>query len=119
MSTRGLVDSAGYCGMLCAICSRSDDGCPGCRAGGGNVHCVQRQCCKEHRLEGCWQCERFPCDKGYLESAEWRGLCIACVQGIKVNGVEAFTARAESRLGSMVNYEDFCFKDAREIARML
>jgi len=119
MSAPGSLGSVGYCGFVCAICVHSDEGCLGCRTGGGNGHCAQRQCCKDRRLEGCWQCASFPCDKEYLASDEWRGLCIACVQAIQAHGVDAFVSRATSRLGDMVHYDDFRFKSAQEIAEML
>jgi len=119
MDTLGTISGVGYCGLVCAVCSRSDEGCLGCRAGGGNVHCVQRQCCRNKRLDGCWQCESFPCDKGYLAGEEWRGLCIACVQSIKAHGVEALVSRSRLQLGEMVDYGDYRFKDTREISETL
>jgi hypothetical protein len=119
MSTVSSLDSVGYCGLVCAICRRSDDGCPGCRSGGGNIHCFQRTCCEGKRLDGCWQCIDFPCNQGYFAADEWRGLCLACVQGIRLYGVEGFISRARRRFGDMVAYEDFRFKDAGAIRQML
>lgn len=56
-----------YCGLACCVCSESKS-CPGCQAGGCNIHgwCKNYNCCREKGLCGCWECEKFPCSGGML-----------------------------------------------------
>lgn len=51
-----------YCGLACCICSENET-CAGCRKDGCNNKdwCKHFKCCKEKHLNGCWECEAFPC----------------------------------------------------------
>ena len=96
MAEADLVDLVGYCGLACNVCMGA---CP-CKASleHGDQDCFQRKCCIEKGIDGCWQCEVFPCNEGYFASVEWRGLCIACVQCIKQEGIDGFVSLAKSNL---------------------
>lgn len=56
-----------YCGLACFLCSERD--CIGCHNGGCEKHgwCKNYNCCKEKRIEGCWECDEFPCNEGMLK----------------------------------------------------
>lgn len=62
-----------YCGLACCVCSENKS-CPGCRSGGCDNHggCRNYNCCREKGLNGCWECERFPCGGGMLEKPRIR-----------------------------------------------
>jgi hypothetical protein len=34
-----------------------------CKNGGGFPDCLMRKCCREHRLDICFDCSEFPCSK--------------------------------------------------------
>lgn len=61
---RGLA----ICGLACALCSAED--CPGCKERGGE--CPVYRCAVKKGLEGCHQCERFPCDEKMLSGIRSR-----------------------------------------------
>jgi hypothetical protein len=119
MTTQELVESVAYCGLVCGVCSHAHEGCCGCRAGGGEKHCCQRECCVAKRLAGCWECDTFPCDRGFFADPAWSGLCVGCVQVAKASGVETLVELYVSRLGEAVEYGDYRFKRPEEIEAML
>jgi hypothetical protein len=91
----------------------------GCRSGGGDEGCHQRDCCVDTGVDGCWQCERFPCGKGYYVGEEWSGLCVACVELVRAAGVSEYARLVESRLGAVVDYGRYRFKDPKQIKDIL
>ena len=116
-----LVNTIAYCGLICGVCKNVEKGCPGCRNGGGANDCYQRNCCLEKEFDGCWQCERSPCDKGFFDASDeaWSGLCRGLIQCIKDKGVDKFVSLVQSRLGKVVEYGDLRFKKEQEIVAML
>lgn len=56
------------CGLACVLCSETD--CPGCKARGcAEVSdCSVYQCATGQGLDGCYQCDRFPCEEGMLQN---------------------------------------------------
>ena len=119
MTRRESAEGVAYCGLVCAVCTHAFEGCTGCRSGGGDERCYQRQCCVGKKLDGCWQCPCFPCGRGYFAGEEWSGLCVGFVQAIKDSNVEAFAALVRSRLGEIVEYGDYRFKDPQEIKKAI
>lgn len=66
-----------YCGLACCLCTENmaeDTACVGCQNGGcvGKDGCVNYRCCREKGLDGCWQCEEFPCKGNMLDSPRIR-----------------------------------------------
>ena len=119
MAEQELVKTVGCCGLVCGVCNHSFEGCNGCNGGWGPADCYQRTCCTERELEGCWQCEDFPCDKGFFADGAWKGLCIGCVQCIKDRGIESFVELVTARLGKVVEYGEYRHKDPKQIKAML
>jgi hypothetical protein len=102
----------GYCGLACVLCANACD--PDCRAGGGHDQCVQRTCCVEKGIEGCWECGGFPCDRGFFEDGDdraWRGICIGSVLCIQECGTAEYLRRVGDRLGDPVKHGDHRYLD--------
>ena len=94
-----------YCGLVCGpVCSHALEGCGGCRAGGGPERCAKRECCRERRFDGCWQCAGFPCETGAFGDDAWRGLNVGCVQLAKEMGTARFAELVLGRLGKGFDY---------------
>ncbi|MDF2589178.1 MAG: hypothetical protein K0S41_3019 [Anaerocolumna sp.] len=55
------------CGLACVLCSNEE--CPGCKMKSCNegCDCTVYQCVTQKGLDGCYQCEEFPCDKDMLQ----------------------------------------------------
>ena len=65
-----IAQSIAYCGLVCKLCHVADS-CSGCRSVDkccgmrtSLKGCFQYSCCIEKGIEGCWECEFAPCDKG-------------------------------------------------------
>ena len=59
----------GFCGLACCLCEEKE-GCLGCREGTcpEKERCRPYECAQSRALEGCWQCEEFPCQAPVLQS---------------------------------------------------
>jgi hypothetical protein len=57
----------GLCGLACVLCSETE--CPGCKARGCSegCDCSVYKCAITKGLDGCYQCDKFPCDEGMLQ----------------------------------------------------
>ena len=110
----------GYCGLACGLCVHACE--PDCRSGGGFEGCVQRACCTENGLDGCWECASLPCDKGtFAEDGDtaFRGVCIGSVLCIQECGTAAYLDRVAERLGDPVEYGDCRYLDPGAVRSML
>lgn len=119
MTEGELLQSIAYCGLPCGVCRHARGRCQGCRSGGGEDRCHQRECCLEKKLDGCWQCGEFPCDTGFFADAAWRGITIGCAQALKDLDMEEFIRRVTARLGETVDWGDYRSRASTEIVAML
>lgn len=119
MFVQELASSVAYCGLICGLCNHMGEGCIGCRGGGGDRDCYQRDCCRNKGIGGCWDCNSFPCDRGYFADEAWQGLCKGFTQRIRDEGIEKFVSLVQSKLGKAVEYGDLRFKDEKEIVATL
>ena len=73
-----------YCGLACCVCDKNET-CAGCRNAGctNKEWCKHFSCCKEKGLNGCWECDEFPCG-GMHEKVR----VLAFAEFIKQNGEE-------------------------------
>lgn len=57
-----------YCGLACCVCSQNET-CPGCRNNGctDKEWCKNFTCCQSKELNGCWECDQFPCENSMLD----------------------------------------------------
>ena len=89
-----------YCGLACCVCSENDK-CVGCQAGGCDIHswCKNYNCCREKGLNGCWECNEFPCSGGMLDKPRIRAFArfvkeygenklVRCLLRNKENGIQ-------------------------------
>ncbi len=117
--SRELIDTVGYCGLVCGVC---ENRCP-CKLSPevGDANCYQRTCCQEKGLDGCWECEQFPCDNGYFarDNETWRGLCIAATQCAREQGLEDYVRMIVTRFGLTAEYGDITHKTPEEALRIL
>jgi hypothetical protein len=92
------ADNIGYCGYACHVCPGA---CP-CKASpdNGDPNCPIRTCCRARRLQGCWDCTDFPCQRGAFGSADFGGLARAGVLCIMEDGLEEYIRLAEANLDS-------------------
>jgi len=62
-----------YCGLACCVCGENG-ACPGCRNEGckDKEWCKNFMCCKQKGMEGCWQCDEFPCTGSMLDKMRIR-----------------------------------------------
>lgn len=74
-----------YCGLACCFCGEHI-ACPGCGAGGckDKENCKNYTCCREKGLDGCWECEVFPCKDSMLRDKRIR----AFARFVKIYGKE-------------------------------
>ena len=81
------------------------DGCPGCRAGGGDPQCQIRLCAREGGWELCSQCPDFPCEQVEALAARYPTL-IADNRRLLAVGLEQWLAEQEERVRRGVIYAD-------------
>jgi len=93
-----------YCGWVCAACSGLNDGCSGCRTGGGDEGCAVRACCVEKGYAGCWECRSAPCERGPFGKPEWRGTTTALIRAAQMLSVRGMLDRVRDRLGDLIDY---------------
>lgn len=60
------------CGLACVLCSHED--CPGCKERGckEGSDCSVYQCATGKGLDGCYQCDDFPCEEKMLQGVRNR-----------------------------------------------
>lgn len=99
-----------YCGLACAICGQNKN-CAGCRNDGckDKEWCKNFNCCKEKKINGCWECDNFPCEDGMLDKLRIR----AFAEFIKDNGEEEFLRCLEKneKNGIVYHYDGTLFGD--------
>ena len=62
----------GMCGLACILCGEKD--CLGCkaRAAKSGCECSIYKCAEEKGIDGCYQCDCFPCGEGMLKNIRIR-----------------------------------------------
>ena len=65
-----------YCGLVCAACEIVD--CVGCRDDGclNRDRCRNRSCCRDKGIDGCWQCNDFPCSGTMFDKTRVRAFAL-------------------------------------------
>jgi hypothetical protein len=68
MNTNEVSKSIAYCGLVCSLCHLTDqcDGCKSernrCASSFSKSGCYHYNCCKAKEIDGCWECDDFPCN---------------------------------------------------------
>lgn len=88
------------CGLACVLCSVEE--CPGCRARGCKelCDCSAYQCVTVKGLDGCYQCDAFPCEEKMLQSIRNR----AFNRYAKEHGKQALLDRLRENFEKGINY---------------
>ena len=101
--------SISYCGLVCRQCHLADrcDGCLSenncCGSRKSEEGCYQYNCCIVKGIEGCWECNIAPCDKGmFSESHDVR--LRAFIKYIKENGKDKLAERLYSNMQKGIFY---------------
>lgn len=114
-----MLENYGYCGFACALCPGMQQGCPGCRKGGGEKSCYQRTCCAEKGLEGCWQCASLPCDRGFFVHVDYGGVFSAFAQAVQQQGLEETLRLARAHFGDTLDFDTLRGKASAELLSLL
>lgn len=93
VKVKEVVDSVGYCGLVCRLCHLSDK-CSGCKSDNNccgrhlsDTGCYQYNCCIRKGINGCWECDEFPCSEDmFSESHDLR--LRAFIRFIKEEGLD-------------------------------
>jgi hypothetical protein len=94
MEINEIIDSLSYCGLVCKLCHLKNE-CDGCRNTANKCPnhsrkwegCYHRNCCIKKNINGCWECESFPCKNDMF--SDTHDLRIrAFVKFIKEEGLE-------------------------------
>ncbi|HMK47352.1 MAG TPA: DUF3795 domain-containing protein [Methanocella sp.] len=96
-SKEKILDSIAYCGLVCDLCHIANE-CDGCRNTANlctshSQHwggCHHRNCCIEKKLDGCWECPVFPCDKDMFDTTVHGVKIRAYARCIREDGKERF-----------------------------
>lgn len=93
-----------YCGLACVLCSENEN-CLGCKNGGCKEHkrCKNYNCCREKGIDGCWECEAFPCNEGMLKNLRIRAFARFAKEYGKVELVRCLLRNKEK--GIVYHYE--------------
>jgi hypothetical protein len=88
LNERELQNSIAYCGLVCKLCHLAAT-CNGCKAAQTNCRkylseegCFHRDCCVRKNIDGCWECDEFPCERDMFvgkTKGEIRGFC-TCIK---------------------------------------
>lgn len=94
-----------YCGLACCVCSENKS-CAGCRNDGckGKDWCKSYNCCKSKALNGCWECEQFPCDYSMINKLRIKTFA----KYIAENGAEKLISKLKINElnGILYHYQD-------------
>ena len=119
MEIAELSKTVAYCGLVCGLCPPPRT-CE-CRTNPkpGEADCYQRNCCIGKGIDGCWECDEFPCDKGfYAKDNMWRGLNLASVQCIRDGGKEGLVKLILAHHGQKHYHGFYTHKTPEEVLRM-
>lgn len=88
------------CGLACVLCSHED--CPGCKVRGcmEGSDCSIYQCATGKGLEGCYQCDEFPCEENMPQGVRNR----AFNRYAKEHGKQALLDRLRNNFEKGITY---------------
>jgi len=92
MNIKNNAFSIAYCGLICGFCK--PDGSCNCKTGnhcGKRLSlkgCYQYNCCTSKGIQGCWECNIFPCGHDMMSAEHVK--IRAFVRCIKEDGIENF-----------------------------
>ena len=127
MDKEKIIESIAYCGLICNLCHLADE-CEGCRSENNKcgkhlseAGCFQRSCCIKKKIDGCWDCDEFPCDKD-MYSDRHDPKVKAFARCIREDGIEQFAEFVikNSKEGLYIRLQgDYDFKTESEVLTLL
>lgn len=130
MDKEEVAGSVAYCGLVCKLCHLADE-CDGCKntaskCANHSQHwegCFHRKCCIDKNINGCWECDDFPCNKEMFDTDTHDIKVRACVRCIREDGMEKFIDYIikNERNGIRYSYQkDYDFmKNEEEVLHLL
>ena len=109
MSSIELVESIGYCGLICKLCHLADK-CSGCKSEQNccgrhlsDSGCYQYDCCVSRGINGCWECDESPCNEDmFSENHDLR--LRTFVKCAKEEGLETLAKYVLTNQGKGIQY---------------
>lgn len=78
-SVEEIEHNIAYCGLVCVLCNEGKSGqCIGCREKQGG--CSIKECAQGRKINGCWECDEYPCNEGTFKNKRNRVFC-NCAKG--------------------------------------
>lgn len=91
--------SIAYCGLVCILCNEGKSGrCTGCMEKCDG--CSIKACSQDKKIDGCWECKEFPCDKEMFKNKRNR----AFVQCAKEEGVYKLAEYLKKNYDNGISY---------------
>jgi len=98
-SVEEIKDSIAYCGLVCKLCNEGKTGqCIGCRGKCGG--CSIKECAQDRKINGCWECNEFPCSQGMFKGNRNR----AFIQCAKDEGVHRLAEYLKKNYDQGIQY---------------
>jgi len=120
MDPAELPGTVAYCGLVCGLCPPPRTCECRTKPKPAEAKCYQRNCCLRKGLDGCWECDEFPCNNGYFSKGNmWRGLNIASIQCVRDAGKEGLVKLLLARHGQEHYHGFYTHKTPEEVLRML
>ncbi|MFX0106009.1 MAG: DUF3795 domain-containing protein [Candidatus Hodarchaeota archaeon] len=127
MNKQNFISSIAYCGLICKICHLSDM-CDGCKSNKNRCSkhlsssgCYQFNCCIKKKINGCWECTGFPCNKD-MYSESYSPKIRAFARCIREDGIDKFAIYILDAIKRGLDIKkdgDLDLKTEREILKIL
>lgn len=116
MNEKDVANNMGCCGRACKLCEQAAY-CDGCHSHNPQMArsqtkdgCFQFICCRRKKLNGCWECDEFPCERDMFagNSAMSLKTFVKCAQIEGIEQVGKFLFRNSLR---GIVYRENCIYD--------
>ncbi|MBN1797748.1 MAG: DUF3795 domain-containing protein [Spirochaetales bacterium] len=126
MNNRELENSIAYCGLVCKLCHLAGT-CNGCKITETNCGkylsqegCYHRDCCTQKNIDGCWECDEYPCARDMFigkTKGEILGFCTC----IKEQGKRKFIEYLVQNMKAGIKYgiESYGDLNAKQVLELL
>lgn len=124
MNDKDVAALIGSCGKACRLC-KDYTYCAGCKsheALGSRRRtrdgCYHYSCCNRKKINGCWECESFPCEKDLFASDQSMYLR-AFVSCIQEQGIDTYAHHVFLRFLMGVKERDYAACENEEMVMQL
>lgn len=124
MNEKDVATMIGSCGKACRLCKEYTycSGCKSHEALGSRRRtrdgCYHYSCCRRKQIEGCWECEAFPCANDLFASkqAVYLRAFVSCIQE---QGIDIYAHHVFLRFLMGVKERDYLACENEDIAMEL